>query len=489
MRETWHSRAAFLLAAFGSAIGLGNVWRFPYICYKYGGGAFLIPYIIALLTAGIPLMILEFSLGHKTRLSAPAAFASIHKNREWLGWFALLVAFGIVSYYAVVMGWSFNYFFYSFKLNWGNATESFFYNNFLRLSNGALEIGGVRWIIIWTLIISWILIIMCIWKGVHTVGKVVYFTATVPIILLIIFVIRGLTLPGAIEGLRYYLTPNFGALKNFEVWANAYGQVFFSLSLGFGIMIAYASYLPEDADIVNNAMIVCFADAGFAFLAGFVVFSTLGYYSYMKGVPVPEVVTSGPGLAFVTYPTIINLLPFGREIIGALFFGMLITLAIDSAFSLVEAVIAGVADKFRHVSRSLLNILFLIIGIGAGIIYTTKAGLYWLDIIDYFMSNFGLIIVGLMEVIFCGYLFKLKIFKEHCNKVSEIKIGIWWDICIKIIIPIMLFILLISELIKRLKAPYGNYPWNVEIWGWLTLFGFYLLSIIISRTKEKSASQ
>ena len=292
----------FVLAAIGSAIGLGNVWRFPYICYKYGGGAFLIPYLVALFTAGIPLMILEFSLGHRMKGGAPTALARVQKNWEWLGWFALLVAFVITIYYAVIMGWCLDYIGYSFTLAWGDDPSGFFFNDFLNKSSDHFAMGAIQPWIVFGLFISWVAIIGAIWRGTKSVGKVVYVTVFLPWLLLILFLIRGITLPGAFTGLNYFLKPNFSALGNLEVWAAAYTQVFFSLSLGFGVMIAYASFLPKKSDIVNNAFIISLLDAGTAFIGGLVVFSTLGYYAQGTGQPIESVVKAGPSLVFVYIP-------------------------------------------------------------------------------------------------------------------------------------------------------------------------------------------
>ncbi|HID92798.1 MAG TPA: sodium-dependent transporter [bacterium (Candidatus Stahlbacteria)] len=484
MREKWNNRGAFILAAIGSAIGLGNVWRFPYICFKNGGGAFLIPYLIALLTTGIPLMILEFSLGHKFAASAPSAFRKLSRYKGWVGWFALLVAFGIVSYYAVIMAWSFDYLGYSFRLSWGKDTESFFINTVLARSSGPFELGNLRVPILVGLLLTWIAIIGCVWKGPKTVGKVVYVTVILPWLILIAFVIRGITLPGAVEGLKYYLTPDFAALRNPQVWLAAYSQIFFTLTLGFGVMIAYASYLPRDSDIINNAFIVSLANCGTSFLAGFAVFSTLGYYSYCQNVPVPEVISSGIGLAFITYPTIINLLPIARQLFGILFFLMLLTLGIDSAFSLVEAGVAGIMDKWQTNNRVKINVTFGIVAFIVGIIYTTGGGLYWLDIVDHFMSNFGLVIVAILECVILGYMYRLSELKNYANKLSEFGVGIWWDICIKVISPIVLTLLIVLEVVDRVKGSYGGYPRSAEVLGgWLVLVAFFGIAIFLNRLK------
>jgi len=316
----WSGRTASVLASIGSAVGLGNVWRFPYIAYKFGGGAFVVAYIIALILIGIPLLLLEFSIGYKFKGSAPYSMAKLSKekrlpvNFEWLGWFAVFVGFGIVTYYSVIMGWSFDYLYYSLTTAWGENTKEFFFQKVLGLTSGVFELGKVQWPIVLGLLVSWVWIVLSLWKGARTVGKVVYVTVTMPWIHLLIFVVRGLTLPGAVQGINYYLTPNWKELLNPALWHAAISQIFFFLTVGFGVMIAYASFLPEGSDIVNNAILIALADAATAFVAGFAVFSTLGYYAQLQGVSVAEVARGGPELAFVTYPTIISKLPLPHSL-------------------------------------------------------------------------------------------------------------------------------------------------------------------------------
>jgi NSS family neurotransmitter:Na+ symporter len=235
--EYWRARSAFVLAAIGSAVGLGNVWRFPYVCYANGGGAFLIPYIIAVFTAGIPLLILEFSFGHWSGESPPEAFKKISKKLEWVGWWTTLIPFLVATYYVVVMAWCFSYMIYSINLRWGANAENFFLNNFLGITSSPDIIGGIRLPVLLGLIAMWLCIFLILYKGVDRIGKVVLITVPLPWILLGLFTIRGLTLPGAIDGVSYYLTPDFSKLTDANVWLAAYAQVFFSLSLAQGIMI------------------------------------------------------------------------------------------------------------------------------------------------------------------------------------------------------------------------------------------------------------
>ncbi len=486
----WSGRASFVLASIGSAIGLGNVWRFPYIAYKFGGGAFLVAYIIVLILIGIPMLLLEFSIGYRFKGSAPYSFEKLSKERrmpvnfEWLGWFAVLVGFGIVTYYSVIMGWSFDYMFYSIKTAWGENTREFFYQRVLGLTHGVFDLGRISWPIVIGLLFSWVWIVLSIWKGAKTVGKVVYVTVTMPWVLLLIFVIRGLTLPGALQGVNFYLTPNWKELLNPALWHAAISQVFFSLTVGFGVMIAYASFLPEGSDIVNNSILIALADAATAFVSGFAVFSTLGYYAQLQGVQVSEVMKSGPELAFVTYPTIISKLPLA-SLFGVLFFLMLLTLAIDSAFSLVEAFVAALMDKFG-IRRQFANIGVAVAAFVIGILYTTGAGLYWLDIVDYFMNHFGLFTVAFLESLVIGWLYGAQSMRDFANSVSERPMGTWWNFSVKFIVPLSSLLIFASALRDRIREPYGGYPRLAEVLGgWLILGVFLIVSIYLTNLKTK----
>jgi NSS family neurotransmitter:Na+ symporter len=483
-RERWKSRLAFVMAAIGSAVGLGNLWRFPYICYKNGGGAFLIPYFVALITAGIPLMILELTLGHRFQGSAPHSFASIKKKWEWVGWLALLVGFTICVYYNVVIAWSTNYLFHSFPLSWSNNAEGFFFGEFLKLTDSPFHLGGIRIPILIALAAVWISIYLIIHKGVERVGKVVMWTVPLPVILLIILVIRGMTLPGAMDGVRYYLTPDFSRLADPQVWLAAYSQIFFSLSLAFGILIAYSSYLPSHHDINNSAFIISLGNCGVSFLAGFAVFPVLGYLAYVQGVPIDQVVKAGPGLAFVVYPTAIKLLPVAAGFFAFIFFILLLSLGIDSAFSLVEAGVTGAMDKWR-LKRVPATILVSAPGFILGIIFATRGGLYWLDIIDDLMNNFGLTFVGIFTCIVGGYIFGAEKLRKYTNEVSDFPIGKWWNFCIRILTPIILAISIILVFKERLASPYGDYPGGALLIGWAFFVILIIFSFIIPRIKRR----
>ena len=388
------------------------------------------------------------------------------------------------------MSWCVNYFVFSFDLKWGDDPAGFF-NKFLNKSDptNIFSLGSIIPGILIGLVVMWIWVVLSIWKGAKTVSKVVYVTVILPWLILIIFVIRGVTLPGAMDGLAFYLTPDFSKLLEPKVWIAAYGQVFFSLSLGFGIMIAYASFLPKKSDIVNNVFIIALADSATAFVGGIAVFSGIGFLCHQPGSSIDQI-SGGPGLAFVTYPAIINQFPFAPQLFGILFFLMLLTLAIDSAFSLLETVVTGVMDKW-HISRATANIGIAFIAMLCGIVFTTQAGLYWLDIVDNFNTNFVLIIVGILEAIAIAYVLGPKKLREHVNLTSDFKIGVWWDWIIRIVVPVVLIIGLGWAMYITINEdkPYGGYQSSaVFVGGWGLLIILPVVALILTVLKSKKQS-
>ena len=471
-REQWKSQLGFVFAAVGSAVGLGNIWRFSYMAYSHGGGAFLIPYIIALLSAGIPLLILEFALGHERMGSAPLAFAKINKNWEWLGWWAVIfVMFGIVLYYSVIIAWCLNFFFLSFYLGWGDDPNAFFFNEFLAVSKSPFEIGHIRTPILVSLsivwLINWGIVFRGVRRGIEYINKIF-----MPLLFFLtaVLVLWSISLEGSMIGLRAYLEPDFSKLSDPTVWIDAYSQIFFTLSLGFGIMIAYASYLPGKANITKNAIVIVFINSGYSLFAGIAVFSVLGFMATSQGKPISEVVSQSIGLAFVAYPKAVSLIP-GGNLFGAIFFLCLVVAGLSSSISIVEAFISATVDKFGFRRKPLIT-LVTILGFLGSIIFTTQAGLLWLDIADHFITHYGLIVVGIAECLLVGWLFNIKVLRKHVNSISSIRLGYWWDITIKYFVPFVLGVILIGELYAEIKQPYGGYSWTSLIligWNWILL--------------------
>src|SRR3989338_2789557 len=297
-RIRWDFRLIFLFAAIGSAVGLGNLWRFPYLTYKFGGGAFLIPYLIVLLLIGVPLMILEFALGQKMQKGVVGAFGRINRGFTGVGFMAVFVCFVVASYYAVVMGWSLVYMLGSFHspLPWSGEPEKFFSNNVLQLTKNPGEIGSFSTALIIALAAVWAAIFFCVFRGAKSIGKVVLVSMPLPFILLLILFLRAVTLDGALAGISYYISPDFSLLLSGELWLAAITKVFFSLSLGLGVMVAYGSFNNPRQGITRNALVVVLASAGFSLLAGFVVFGILGHMALVQNVAIEKVAVAGPSL-------------------------------------------------------------------------------------------------------------------------------------------------------------------------------------------------
>ncbi|MGE4518650.1 MAG: sodium-dependent transporter [Desulfobacteraceae bacterium] len=484
-RENWGTRTGFVLAAVGSAIGLGNIWRFPYMVYDNGGGAFLIPYFFALITAGIPIIIMEFGLGHKYKGAAPKTFSSITSKWEWLGWWQVLVSFVISVYYVVVIGWGVNYLKFSFTQSWGENTKGFFFGDFLKLSDSALNLGGIVWpvfiatALVWA--VTWFVLFSGVKKGIEVANKI-FMPVLFVLILLLMF--RAVTLDGALTGLNYLFKPDFSKIFEPKVWVDAYGQIFFTLSICFAIMITYSSYLPEDSDINNNGMMTAFINCGFSMLAGIMVFGVLGYMAAKEGVGIQDVAGAGVGLAFVTIPKAINLLP-APWFFGPLFFLCIVFAGLSSMISISEACCSAVMDKFS-VTRKTAVTGYVFIGFLVSIVFMTEGGLYVLDITDHFINNFGIVFAGIVEVLFIGWLFRLEAVREHVNAISDFAVGKWWNFCLMAVTPIVLGYMGIRNLMSDLAKPYEGYPFEALLmYGWAVVIGVFVFGVIIhSITKE-----
>ncbi|MDP8266936.1 MAG: sodium-dependent transporter [Candidatus Aceula meridiana] len=463
-RPQWRSRMGFIFAALGSAVGLGNIWRFSYLCYKNGGGAFLIPYGIALLVVGVPLMILELGLGHKMRGSTPMCFAKVDRHWEWAGWWSVNCAmFGIMVYYAVIIAWCLSYVFFSFNLSWGMDPNNFFFNEYLQVSAAPGLIGDVRTPIVssllgvWTL--CWVIVFFGVQKGIEKANKIFM---PLLFVLILILVFWSVSLKGASVGIKQYLTPDFSLLSKPQIWIDAFSQIFFTLSLGFGIMMTYASYLPRKVNIVKDALTISVGNCLFSFISGFAVFGVLGYMATTTGKPVSEVVKESIGLAFVTYPQAISLMPGFAKIFGVLFFSTLVIAGLSSAISLIEAFTSAIIDKF-HYSRRVIVTAVCVTGFFGSMLFATNAGIYWIDIVDHFITHYGLVTIGILQCILVGWVLKSQKLREHINHSAQWTLSKLWDFCIRFLTPSALAILLINDIVKESAKPYGDYSWIAVI--------------------------
>ncbi len=509
-RETWGTRSGFVLAAVGSAVGLGNLWSFPYKIYSCGGGAFLVPYIIAIFLVGIPLLSLEFSLGHFTQKAAPNAYQTCNKKLEFIGWWAIILGFIIITYYPVILGYCLSFFWISLKgivtggaLPWAGQgvdgvanAHNFFFKDYLNMHD-TFAFGQFQWQLFWPLLIAWVLMYLCIFKGVKAVDKIVWLTVPIPWLMLVILTVRGLTLEGSTQGLAYYLTPDWSRLLEPKIWCIAFGQAFFSMSLAFGVMITYASFLHRKSDINNNATIIGISDFATSFIAGIAVFAILGAMAFAttaSGHPVgiENVTKSGPSLAFVAFPYALSQLPYSAWF-SAVFFFALITLGIDSAFSITESVLASIVDKTGW-RRSVVLVVMSVVGLCSGLVYVTQGGLNWLGLIDGMINGaWGIALLGLLECLALGWIFQLEKLRLHANSRSDFQFGRWWNILIRTVIPVLLgtlfFWKLYDDLVMKgfvIFDEKGNLIFENLVGYCVAVFAPLLLSVIIASTTRNA---
>ena len=448
----------------GSAIGLGNIWRYPSVVYENGGGAFLLPYFIALVTAGIPLLIMEYAIGNKYRAAGPGSYGALSRRWGWLGWWQATVSFVIGTYYMVIIGWAIGFTFYAVGTRWGGGgsgetTEDFFLGSFLGVSEGFWSVGGIQLNVLVFALIAWAIVYTLLQLGVKR-GIELTSRILIPllVVMLLAITIRGLTLPGAVQGLSALLTPDLSALGTPSVWVAAYGQVFFSLSLAFTVMITYASYLPRRSELSNSGFIMALANSGFEFLAALGIFSVLGFLATQQNAAVDEVVQSGVILAFVSIPEIINQFPGGNSFFGVLFFAGLTFAGLTSAVSIFEVGIAAVSEKFNLSRAKSVNIVC-----GAAFVismfYVTRGGLFYLDTVDNFINTYGLLLTAIVEVIFVAWVVRqLPQLRQHINDGSYIRLGAWWDVLLKFVTPAILIVVIGFTTVGEFSEPYEGYP-------------------------------
>ncbi|XP_060687945.1 sodium- and chloride-dependent neutral and basic amino acid transporter B(0+)-like [Hemiscyllium ocellatum] len=531
-RGNWSSKTDYLLSMIGCAVGLGNVWRFPFLAYKNGGGVFLIPYSIMLGLVGIPIFFLESSFGQFASLGPVAVWKSVPMLQGVGVTMVLLIVIANISY-ACIIGYSLYYLFASFQsplpwadcFSWWGADETcsrtpkdpfcnltlddgYFevinttwlqtYNNtcligseisiphqgpseqywdqaVLHRTSSLDETGEIVWHLALCLLLAWLMVGAAFLKGIKSSGKVVYFTAIIPYVVLTILLIRGVTLEGASKGIEFYIgsQSDFSKLADAQVWKDAATQIFYSTSVGWGSLITLSSYNKFHNNCYQDTIIVCVVNCATSVFAGFIIFSTLGHMTHVQNKPVSEVAQSGFGLAFIAYPEALAQLPWAT-LWSILFFFMLITLGLDTLFASFETVITSLLDQFPEFLRP--KRLYLTAGLCLlfyflGLLFVTQAGIYWLHLMDYFCTGWILIVVALLELIGLSWIYGINRFIKDI----EMMIGkrnwlfwLWWRACWILISPCILTAILVWSLTTFALPTYG--PVEYSVWsialGW-----------------------
>ena len=452
-KNEWGSNLSFLLAMIGSAVGLGNIWRYPYVLYSNGGGAFFIQYIVAILIMGIPFLILEYGVGYNFKSSFPKAVKSISNKWEYLGWFLPVAVFMILIYYSAILGWDGFYVIISAFKGWGADPNAYFTGSFLQANDTLGGLGtfvpfvAIAMLVGW--VIMWVISHTDLEKGLGRVSKVL-----VPLLfaIMIFIVLFSLTLPGAGIGLAELYNPDWSLLLNFNIWMAAFGQMIFSLSLGMSIAFTYASYTKDDSDLVSNALWVTVANCGFENFAAIGVFSILGYMSLQSGVAVPDLVTQGTGLVFIVYPTVFNVLGDWASVIGPLFFFTVYLAGLTSILSTIEPLSFSIQNKFGW-SRNKTMTVLCVFGAAVSMIYATAMGSYILGIADTFVNQIAILIGVIFECIVFAWIFKAENIIPKLNaKSKSIKLGKWWLVVVKYVLPIFIAIVWVGGILEVISS-------------------------------------
>jgi NSS family neurotransmitter:Na+ symporter len=481
-KQGFSTRKAFIFAAIGSAVGLGNIWRFPYVAYEGGGGAFVIPYLVALLLAGIPLLFLDYAMGHRYRGSAPLAFRRVSRFGEWFGWWQVLITVVIGVYYPAIIAWAIRYTGFAFDRSWGADPESFLFGTFLQAAETPGPTFDVVPGVLIPMIVVWAITLGVLAMGVQGgIGRTAVIFIPILIVAFAALVVVSLTLPGATTGLNAFFTPEWGALADTSVWVSAFGQIFFSLSVGFGIMITYASYVGRKTDLTGSGSVVAFSNSGFELLAGIGVFAVLGFLATNTGQPVGEVVAAGIGLAFVAFPAILNEAPAG-VLLGVLFFGSLVIAGLTSLISVVEVGISAIRDKTGVGRVAGTMILGLPMAVISCVLLGTTGGVFVLDTMDNFINSFGILLVAALSMLALAWVWKkLPVLAAHVNVNSSIKLLGWWRGLLAFVVPVVLLVMLVLELRKNLSEPYEGYPAELlGVFGWGVVIAIPFIAMLLS---------
>ncbi|XP_031709027.1 sodium-dependent neutral amino acid transporter B(0)AT3-like [Anarrhichthys ocellatus] len=535
-RPKWDNKVQYLLTCIGFAVGLGNVWRFPYLCQIYGGGAFLIPYAIALVFEGLPLLYMELAIGQRLHMGSVGVWNSISPYLGGLGVASLAVSFLVGLFYNMILAWVLWYFFHSFQspLPWrdcplnlnhtGYVSECeksspvnyFWYRETLNITPNIETSGSLQWWLVLCLASAWCLVYICFIRGIETIGKAIYVTATFPYLVLTIFLVRSLTLAGATDGLIYLFTPNWETLRDPKVWLDAATQIFFSLSLAFGGLIAFSSYNAQKNNCERDALIVGCVNSFTSIYASIPIFAILGFkanenyndclnwnilrltnsfnigdenitvknyddwLNYLNATDPSEVKSlnlktcnlqtfldqsvSGTGLAFIVFTEAVIEMP-GAQVWAVLFFVMLFSLGLSSMFGNLEGVLTPLLDLHiipSWIPKELYTGLICLTSFTVALIFTLGSGNYWLEIFNSYVGSMPLLIIAFFEIISVVYIYGINRFNDDIEWMTGRRPNIYWQATWRFISPLMLLVVFVAYVVVEAeKRPTYN-VWNPD---------------------------
>ncbi|XP_025120005.2 sodium- and chloride-dependent glycine transporter 1 isoform X3 [Bubalus bubalis] len=523
-RGNWGNQIEFVLTSVGYAVGLGNVWRFPYLCYRNGGGAFLVPYFIMLIFCGIPIFFMELSFGQFASQGCLGVWR-ISPMFKGVGYGMMVVSTYIGIYYNVVVCIAFYYFFSSLTsvLPWtycdnpwntpncvsmlenpnitkstqpsampGNISqalnqtlqrtspsEEYWSFCVLNLSDDVGNFGEVQVHLLSCLLVSWVVVFLCLIQGIRSSGKVVYFTATFPYVVLTILFFRGVTLEGASTGFKYYLTPQWDKILEAKVWGDAASQIFYSLGCAWGGLITMASYNRFHNNCYRDSVVISITNCVTSVYAGFVIFFILGFMANHLGEDVSQVADHGPGLAFVAYPEALTLLPIA-PLWSLLFFFMLILMGLGTQFCLLETLVTAIVDEVGN-KWILQQKIYVTLGVAVagfllGIPLTSQAGIYWLLLMDNYAASYSLVIISCIMCVSIMYIYGHQNYSEDIQMMLGFPPPCFFQICWRFISPTIIFLILIFLVIQYQPITYNQYRYP----SWAEAIGFLMaLSSVI----------
>ncbi|MCJ8750140.1 hypothetical protein PDJAM_G00259130 [Pangasius djambal] len=483
-RPQWDNKAQYMLTCVGFCVGLGNVWRFPYLCQSHGGGAFMIPFLLLLVLEGIPLLHLEFAIGQRLRKGSVGVWRSINPYLSGVGTASMLVSCMVGMYYNTIIAWVMWYFFNSFQdpLPWSqcpinenrtgvvsecarsSSVDYFWYRETLNISNNIDDSGGLQWWMVLCLITAWTVLWVCCIRGIETTGKAVYITSTLPYVVLTIFLIRGLTLKGSVDGIKYLFTPDLKELANPTTWLDAGAQVFYSFSLAFGGLISFSSYNSVHNNCEQDAVIISIINGFTSVYSAIVIYSIIGFRAMEKfedclngnimtllnvfDLPEGNITESnynevlqalnstspsiiqgldlktcnmqdllsqgveGTGLAFIVFTEAITKMPIS-PLWAVLFFIMLFCLGLSTMFGSIEGVVVPLQDLNifpKRWPKEVLTGIVCLVSFAVALIFTQSSGEYWLALFDGFAGSIPLLIIAFCEMIAVAYIYGIDSF-------------------------------------------------------------------------------